>query len=53
MNVSLLPPDIEPLLRQGLAELKLDADALAPPLLTYLALLMRWKSTYNLTCSTE
>ncbi|PJK02590.1 16S rRNA (guanine(527)-N(7))-methyltransferase RsmG [Lysobacteraceae bacterium NML75-0749] len=49
MNVSPLPPDIEALLRQGLAELKLDADALAPPLLTYLALLMRWNSTYNLT----
>lgn len=53
MNLTSLPPDIEPLLRQGLAELALDADALTPPLLTYLALLTRWNATYNLTCSTE
>lgn len=50
MNIS-LPADIEPLLRQGLAELKLNADALAPPLLAYLARLTRWNGTYNLTGS--
>lgn len=53
MNASPLTADIEPLLRQGLAELKLDADALAPPLLAYLALLTRWNGTYNLTAIRE
>ncbi|PJK09687.1 16S rRNA (guanine(527)-N(7))-methyltransferase RsmG [Lysobacteraceae bacterium NML120232] len=48
MNTS-LPADIEPLLRQGLAELALDADALTPALMDYLALLTRWNGTYNLT----
>ena len=36
-------------LHRGLAALALDADALAPPLLAYLALLDRWNRTYNLT----
>ncbi len=46
---SLLPPDIEPQLRAGLAALALDPGALAPALLAYLALLQRWNATYNLT----
>ncbi len=49
MTASLLPPDIEPTLRQGLRALALDEDALTPPLLAYLALLVRWNATYNLT----
>jgi 16S rRNA (guanine527-N7)-methyltransferase len=36
-------------LQRGLATLGLDAAALAPPLLQYLALLDRWNHTYNLT----
>ena len=44
-----LPAAIEPQLRAGLAQLGLDAEALAPPLLAYLALLLRWNGTYNLT----
>lgn len=48
MTASTLPPDIEPALRDGLRALDLD-DALAPPLLAYLALLVRWNATYNLT----
>ncbi|MFP7723392.1 16S rRNA (guanine(527)-N(7))-methyltransferase RsmG [Lysobacter sp. A3-1-A15] len=43
-----LPPDLAPLLRAGLAELELD-PALDAPLLDYLALLLRWNRTYNLT----
>ncbi|RMH93738.1 16S rRNA (guanine(527)-N(7))-methyltransferase RsmG [Lysobacter pythonis] len=49
MTAAPLPPDTEPLLRAGLAQLRLDAAALAPPLLAYLALLTRWNATYNLT----
>ncbi|MBE2211485.1 MAG: 16S rRNA (guanine(527)-N(7))-methyltransferase RsmG [Xanthomonadaceae bacterium] len=49
MTASRLPPDIEPLLRDGLRALSLDADALTPSLLAYLALLVRWNATYNLT----
>ena len=49
MTASLLPPDIEPSLRDGLRALSLDEDALAPPLMAYLALLVRWNATYNLT----
>ncbi len=49
MTASPLPPDIEPALREGLRALALDEDALAPPLLAYLALLVRWNATYNLT----
>lgn len=36
-------------LSRGLTTLGLDAGALAPPLLAYLALLDRWNRTYNLT----
>ncbi len=49
MTASTLPPGLDARLRQGLAELGLDAAALAPPLLDYLALLHRWNRTYNLT----
>ena len=48
-----LSPGIEAELRQGLSALGLDADALAPPLLAYLALLARWNRTYNLTAIRE
>lgn len=44
-----LPADVPPLLHEGLCALGLDAVALAPPLLAYLALLLRWNGTYNLT----
>ncbi len=44
-----LSPDLEPTLRNGLNALGLDADALAPRLLDYLALLVKWNATYNLT----
>lgn len=44
-----LPPGVTPRLHAGLIALGLDADALAPPLLAYLALLHRWNHTYNLT----
>ncbi|KAF1716131.1 16S rRNA (guanine(527)-N(7))-methyltransferase RsmG [Pseudoxanthomonas wuyuanensis] len=36
-------------LQHGLTALGLDAAALTPPLLAYLALLDRWNRTYNLT----
>ncbi|KRG68322.1 16S rRNA (guanine(527)-N(7))-methyltransferase RsmG [Pseudoxanthomonas dokdonensis] len=55
MNTPPSPPDspfdhaLVNELRQGLSLLQLDADALAPPLLAYLALLARWNRTYNLT----
>ena len=49
MTTSTLPDGIEPLLRDGLDQLGLDADALSAPLLAYLALLLRWNATYNLT----
>ena len=39
-------------LESGLEALGLDA-ALAPPLLEYLALLVRWNRTYNLTAVRE
>ena len=49
MNTSYaLPDDLAPLLRAGLADLHLD-PALETPLLDYLALLLRWNRTYNLT----
>ena len=49
MNTShALPDDLAPLLRAGLADLHLD-PALETPLLDYLALLLRWNRTYNLT----
>ena len=44
MDVAELSPDLE----AGLRALGLDA-ALAPPLLAYLALLLRWNQAYNLT----
>ena len=48
-----LAPEIEAGLRRGLSAMELDADALAPPLLAYLALLARWNRTYNLTAIRE
>lgn len=42
------PPELRRTLESGLAELALD-PALATPLLDYLALLVRWNRTYNLT----
>ncbi|RZZ81621.1 16S rRNA (guanine(527)-N(7))-methyltransferase RsmG [Pseudoxanthomonas winnipegensis] len=43
-----LPAGLDAPLRDGLAELGLST-ALASPLLAYLALLVRWNGTYNLT----
>jgi len=43
-----LPPSLRPRLEDGLATLALERD-LAAPLLDYLALLVRWNATYNLT----
>ncbi|WCE05473.1 16S rRNA (guanine(527)-N(7))-methyltransferase RsmG [Pseudoxanthomonas sp. JBR18] len=48
MTPDSLPPGLDALLRDGLADLGLSTD-LAPPLLAYLALLVRWNGTYNLT----
>ena len=49
MTTSAFPQALQDELSRGLAALDLDADALAPPLLQYLALLDRWNHTYNLT----
>ena len=49
MNTSAFPAALRDELHRGLTALHLDADALAPPLLAYLALLDRWNRTYNLT----
>ena len=49
MNTPAFPAALRDELHRGLAALALDADALAPPLLAYLALLDRWNRTYNLT----
>ena len=49
MNAPAFPAALRDELHRGLAALALDADALAPPLLAYLALLDRWNRTYNLT----
>ena len=49
MNNPAFPAALRDDLHRGLAALALDADALAPPLLAYLALLDRWNRTYNLT----
>jgi 16S rRNA (guanine527-N7)-methyltransferase len=49
MNDTAFPADLRDTLHRGLAALGLDADALAPRLLAYLALLDRWNKTYNLT----
>ena len=43
-----LPPGVAEDLQRGLHAMGLDA-ALAPPLLAYLSLLVRWNRTYNLT----
>ena len=43
-----LPPGVADDLQRGLHAMGLDA-ALAPPLLAYLSLLVRWNRTYNLT----
>lgn len=43
------PADLRHALDAGLTTLGLDAPALAPPLLNYLALLVRWNTAYNLT----
>lgn len=48
MTEHTLPAGVAEALERGLAAMGLDA-ALAPPLLTYLALLDRWNRTYNLT----
>ena len=53
MDDTAFPADLHDTLRHGLAALGLDADALAPPLLAYLALLHRWNRTYNLTAVRE
>ena len=49
MNIPAFPAALRDDLHRGLIALGLDADALAPPLLAYLALLDRWNRTYNLT----
>ena len=49
MDNPAFPAALRDELHRGLAALGLDADALAPPLLAYLALLDRWNRTYNLT----
>ena len=49
MNIPAFPVALRDELHRGLTALGLDADALAPPLLAYLALLDRWNRTYNLT----
>ncbi len=43
------PSELNHALDTGLAALGLDARSLAPPLRAYLALLVRWNTTYNLT----
>ncbi|WP_017907549.1 16S rRNA (guanine(527)-N(7))-methyltransferase RsmG, partial [Xanthomonas sp. SHU 199] len=49
MTDASLPDSVRVALEQGLHAQGLDAAALAPPLLAYLALLTRWNRTYNLT----
>jgi 16S rRNA (guanine527-N7)-methyltransferase len=49
MHTTIFPQALQDDLGRGLAALDLDAGALAPPLLAYLALLDRWNRTYNLT----
>ncbi|KOR47015.1 rRNA methyltransferase [Xanthomonas oryzae] len=48
MNDAALAPDVSAALERGLQAQSLDA-AFAAPLLCYLALLVRWNKTYNLT----
>lgn len=49
MTHASLPPALRGELERGLQALHLDAATLAPPLLAYLTLLLRWNGTYNLT----
>jgi len=49
MEQTALPAALQDDLSRGLTALGLEADALSPPLLAYLALLDRWNRTYNLT----
>jgi len=49
MKETSLPPALRGELERGLLALRLDPAALAPPLLAYLSLLLRWNATYNLT----
>jgi 16S rRNA (guanine527-N7)-methyltransferase len=49
MNDTSLPAAVATELEQGLRAMGLDAAVLAPPLLAYLTLLVRWNRTYNLT----
>ena len=49
MTHATLPPALRGELERGLLALHLDAATLAPPLLAYLTLLVRWNGTYNLT----
>jgi len=49
MKYTSLPPALRGELERGLQAMQLDASALAPPLLDYLTLLLRWNATYNLT----
>jgi 16S rRNA (guanine527-N7)-methyltransferase len=49
MNQTAFPAELHAELERGLSALGLDAAALAPPLLAYLALLERWNRAYNLT----
>jgi 16S rRNA (guanine527-N7)-methyltransferase len=53
MNNPSFPAALRDELHRGLTALHQDADALAPPLLAYLALLDRWNRTYNLTAIRE
>jgi 16S rRNA (guanine527-N7)-methyltransferase len=49
MKETSLPPALRGELERGLLALRLDPATLAPPLLAYLSLLLRWNATYNLT----
>ncbi len=49
MHTTTFPQALREDLEHGLTALGLDAAALSPPLLAYLALLDRWNRTYNLT----
>ena len=53
MTTSSFPKALQDELGSGLTALGLDAGALSPPLLAYLALLDRWNRTYNLTAIRE
>ena len=53
MNDTPFSPALRTELEQGLAALGLEATALSPPLLAYLALLARWNRTYNLPAIRE